>query len=174
MKKIEKPIKKNQIYTGRVLKFNVDEVSLPDGKRGTRETVNHPGGVGILAIQNNNVYLVKQYRYVFKKEILEIPAGKLDKNESPLKAAKRELHEELGVLAKNIRLLGEFYPSVGYTDEIIHLYLAEDLTFDKQNLDEDEFLDIVKMPINEFEKQIKLNKIKDGKTIAAFHLYKNK
>lgn len=168
---MEKCLKSNQIYSGRVLKYNVDEVELPDGNKGIRETVSHPGGVGILVIKDDFVYLVKQYRYVFNKDIIEIPAGKLDKNEKHEDAAKRELKEELGLVAKNLTFLGEFYPSVGYTNEIIYLYFASEFEEGKQHLDEDEFLDKIKMSVDEFKRKIKSNEIKDGKTIAAYHLY---
>lgn len=173
MKTFEKLIKHKEIYSGKVLKYNVDQVKLPNGKNGTRETVTHPGGVAILAIKNNIVYLVKQYRYVFKKEIIEIPAGKLEGKENHLKAAKRELSEEIGAKVNKLTYLGEFYPSVGYTNEIIYLYFASDFEFEKQHLDEDEFINVIKMPLSQFKQQIKMNKIKDGKTIAAFHLYQN-
>lgn len=174
MDRAEKLKKHNRIYDGKVLKYNVDEVTLPNGKTGIRETVNHPGGVGILAIKDGYVYLEKQFRYVFGKDITEIPAGKLEKNEDPKLAAKRELKEEIGAVTDNLQFLGEFYPSVGYTDEVIHLFLAENFEFENQDLDDDEFLDFFKMPLKQFAKEIKENKIKDGKTIAAFHLYSNK
>ena len=146
---------------------------LPNNEKGTREYIEHPGGVGILAINNGFVYLVEQYRYPFKTDLLEIPAGKLDKNEDPEKAAKRELKEELGLVAKNLVHLGDIYPSVGYTNEIIHLYFTNDFDQEVQNLDSDEFINIKKISLKEFDLIIKNNKIKDAKTIAAYLMYKN-
>lgn len=173
MKTSEKTIKKNIIYKGKVINFGVDDILLPNDKNATREYVEHPGGVGILVIKDGFVYLVEQYRYPFKTNLLEIPAGKLDKNEEPIVAAKRELNEELGLNAKELIFLGNIYPSVGYTNEIIHLYLAKTLDKQQQNLDEDEFINIKKIRIEEFDSLIKNNKINDAKTIIAYLKYKD-
>lgn len=173
MKTNEETLKKNIIYKGRVLNFGVDDVLLPNENKATREYVEHPGGAAVLAIHDGFIYLVEQYRYPFKENLLEIPAGKLDKNEDPKCAAIRELNEELGLKAKEIIHLGNIYPSVGYTNEIIYLYYASEFETNKQNLDEDEFINIKKISINEFDTLIKENKIKDAKTISAYLIYKN-
>lgn len=174
MKTKEIAINKKTLYEGRVITFHLDEVKLPNSTIGTREYVKHPGGVGILAIKDGYIYLVEQYRYPFEENILEIPAGKLDKNEDPEKAALREFKEELGAVTKKITHLGDFYPTVGYSNEIIHLYYSEDFVLEEQNLDSDEFLNVKKIELNEFKNLVKTNKIKDGKTIAAYYLYKDK
>lgn len=171
MKLDEKTIKKNEIYKGRVINFNVDEIILPNGEPAKREYVEHPGGVAILAIKDGFVYLVRQYRYPYKKEIIEIPAGKLDKSEDVTKAAYREFNEEIGATNASLIKLGSIYPSVGYTNEIIHLFYAEKFDLSNQSLDSDEFLNVIKMPLNEFKEKITNNDIKDAKTIAAYNLY---
>lgn len=170
----EKTLKQNLLYEGKVISLYVDDVSLPNKKTAKREYVKHPGGVGILAIKDRFVYLVKQFRYPFKDIILEIPAGKLDKNEDPTHAAIREFSEEMGLEIKSLHHLGNIYPSVGYTNEIIHLYFTDDFISSKQHTDPDEFLNVVKMPINEFDKKILNNEIKDAKTIASYLFYKQK
>lgn len=170
---IEKTLNSKRIYNGKIIKVDLDEVELENGNKSLRECVKHPGGVGILAIKDGFVYLAKQFRYPYKQEIVEIPAGKLEKNEDPKEAGIREFKEELGATTKEIIYLGNMYPSVGYTDEIIYLYYSESFDFGKQELDEDEFIDIIKMPLSEFDEQIKTNKIKDAKTIIAYHLWKS-
>lgn len=163
----EKTLSRNEIYKGRVLTYVVDTVDVNNTTR-TREMVFHPGGVGIVAIDDDNlVYLVKQFRKPYDKAILEIPAGKLEKGEDPKESALRELLEETGYKADKITSLGEFYPSVGYTNEIIHLYLATHLTKDKQNLDDDEYVDVEKISLDDLVDMIMSNEVKDGKTIAG-------
>lgn len=173
MKTREKTIKRNILYKGKVVNFGVDNILLPNNKEGTREYVEHSGGAAILVIKNDLVYLVEQFRYPFKENLLEIPAGKLDKNEKPESAAKRELREELGLIAKNLVHLGDIYPSVGYTNEIIHLYFVKEFEKEHQNLDNDEFINVKKINVKEFDLLIKNNKIKDAKTISAYLMYKN-
>lgn len=163
----EKTLKREEIFKGRVLTYVLDTVDVNNTTQ-TREMVFHPGGVGIVAIDDNNmVYLVRQYRKPYDKAILEIPAGKLEKGEDPKESALRELWEETGYKANKITSLGEFYPSVGYTNEVIHLYLATSLTKDKQNLDDDEYVDVEKIPLDDLCDMIMSNDIKDGKTIAG-------
>lgn len=171
MKTKETTKNRKTIYKGKIINLHLDKVILPDSTTGTREYVEHPGGVGILAIKDGFVYLVEQFRYPFKQNLLEIPAGKLDRNEDASKAALREFKEELGATTNKIVFLGDFFPTVGYSNEIIHLYFSDNFTFDKQSLDDDEFLNIKKIKIDKFKTLLKQNKIKDGKTIAAFYLY---
>ncbi len=165
----ETTVKENCIYNGTILNFNVDTVRLPNGKEAIREIVHHPGGVGVVALDDEGyVYMVKQYRVPYDTIMLEIPAGKLDKgSEDTVSAARRELSEETGIRAGKVEFLGEFYPSVGYTDENLRLFLATDLSFNESHPDEDEFVSCEKYHINDVVDMIMNGTIKDGKTIAA-------
>ncbi|WP_240739300.1 NUDIX domain-containing protein [Marinitoga lauensis] len=128
-------------------------VELPNGKKSTREFVVHPGAVAILPIESNNVYLVEQYRFPIGKHLLEIPAGKFDEpGEVPLECGKRELEEEIGKKAKTWIYLGYIYTTPGFSNEIIHLYLAKDLEESKMNLDEDEFLEVKRFQLMNLKK----------------------
>ncbi len=164
----EKTIDTKVIYEGRILNFKIDTVVLPDGQMGERELVEHPGGVAIVAVDNeNNLLLVEQYRIPYKKNLLEISAGKIDKGEDIELAGRRELLEEVGVTAGKFEFLGECYPSVGYTNEIIRLFLATDLKFEGQNLDSDEFLNVHKVPFRDMIDRIMNNEIADAKTVMG-------
>ncbi len=163
----EKTIKREVIYKGRVLEYVVDTVDV-DGKEAGREMVFHPGGVGVVAIDEAGfVCMVRQLRKPYEKAILEIPAGKIDPGEKPEICGRRELVEETGYSAKEFISLGEFYPSVGYSNEIIHIFLAKNLTKGNANPDEDEYVDIEKIHIDTLVSMIMSGEIKDGKTIAA-------
>nr|MDD5838222.1 HAD-IA family hydrolase [Eubacteriales bacterium] len=156
------------IYNGRVVNFHVDDITLCNGEKATRECVDHPGGVGIIALTDDEyVYMVRQFRYPYKESIYEIPAGKREKGEDPLETGKRELQEECGVVAENYIDLGRIYPSPGYTNEEIYLYAATGLTEVEQNLDEDEFLQVTKMKLTTLITKIMSGEITDAKTIAA-------
>lgn len=156
------------IYNGRVVNFHVDDITLCNGEKATRECVDHPGGVGIIALTDDEyVYMVRQFRYPYKESIYEIPAGKREKGEDPLETGKRELQEECGVVADNYIDLGRIYPSPGYTNEEIYLYAATGLTEVEQNLDEDEFLQVTKMKLATLITKIMSGEITDAKTIAA-------
>ena len=163
----EKTLKRDVIYEGRVLEYVVDTVEV-DGKLSEREMVFHPGGVGVVAIDDKGyVCMVRQFRKPYEDAILEIPAGKIDSGEEPLVCGKRELAEETGYSAKEFISLGKFYPSVGYTNEVIHLFLAKGLEKGEANPDEDEYVDIEKIHIDTWVSMIMSGEIKDGKTIAA-------
>ena len=156
------------IYNGRAVNFHVDDITLCNGEKATRECVDHPGGVGIIALTDDEyVYMVRQFRYPYKESIYEIPAGKREKGEDPLETGKRELQEECGVVAENYIDLGRIYPSPGYTNEEIYLYAATGLTEVEQNLDEDEFLQVTKMKLTTLITKIMSGEITDAKTIAA-------
>ena len=164
----EKTVSTEPIFKGKVLEFKVDTVELPGGVLATRELVCHPGGVAVVPVDDNGyVYLVKQYRKPYEEAVTEIPAGKRDKGEDPLTGAKRELSEETGLVADNYIDLGEFYPSPGYVDEVIFLYLATGLKDGEAHPDEDEYVEREKIHIDTLCQMIMENKIKDGKTIAA-------
>ncbi len=175
---VEKTISSRSVFKGNVLEFKVDTVELPDGSHATRELVCHPGGVAVVPVDKDGyVYLVRQYRKPYDEAVLEIPAGKRDKGEEPIVGAKRELSEETGLMAGRFIELGQFYPSPGYVDEVIYLYLALDLEEGEAHPDEDEFVENEKIHIDTLAEMIMDNKIKDGKTIAAIlkaKMYLNK
>lgn len=175
----EKKISSKSVFDGHLLHVKCDKVYMPNGNIKTREYFNHPGAACIVALTDDNEIIIeRQFRYPFHTIITEIPAGKLDPEEDPLVAAKRELKEETGFVADEWTYLGDFYPSVAYTDEIIRMYLARGLHQEERCLDEDEFLNVERLPFNEFLKQIIAGEIKDGKTQAAVlkaaQLLKNK
>ncbi|MDE6105155.1 MAG: NUDIX hydrolase [Clostridia bacterium] len=168
----EKKLKGKTIYDGKILKLEVDEVRLPDGSTSVRECVRHHGGAAVLLVDRRKVLLVKQFRYLYGKELYEIPAGKLEKGEEAIKAAARELEEETGYRAQLVRLF-ELYPSVGYTDEVIHIYFAEKFEYVGRKLDEGEFLDCEFIEIEKVLKLIESGEICDAKTVAAVYAYLN-
>lgn len=165
----EKTIKTEKIYDGRIIKLSVDTVITPGGNEAERELIHHPGGVGVLAIDHEDmIYLVEQYRIPYDQILLEIPAGKIDMGETDVKkAAERELREETGLTADTLDFIGNFYPSVGFLDEDLRLFMAKGLHLGETDPDEDEFLNLVKLPFNEAVEMVMDNRIKDGKTIAA-------
>ena len=164
----ERTEKVNGIYNGRVLTMHVDDVLLCNDQKANRECVDHPGGVAVIGVTDDDmVVLVRQFRYPYKETIYEIPAGKLEKGEDPFEAGKREFKEETGRVAEEYISLGEIYPSPGYTNEIIRLYAAKNITFEEQNLDDDEFLQVCQISFDELIRRIMSGEIKDAKTIAA-------
>ena len=164
----EKTLGSKEIFKGRILDLYVDEVLLPTGKKSTRELIRHCKASAVLAVDDDGkVILEKQFRYPYKKELIEIPAGKCEKDEDPKDTAIRELEEETGYRAGEIKELGYIYPSCAYTDEIIYIYLATELKKTHQHLDEGETLSFYKVSVDEFLKMIKDKEIEDAKTIAA-------
>ena len=165
----EKQLKAEYIYKGRIINLRNDEALLPNGATATREVIEHPGGVCVAALTDDNqVLMVRQFRYPYFENVLEIPAGKRDSlNEDPLECGKRELQEETGATAQNFIFLGELYPTPGYCGEIIWLYAASGLTFGSQDTDEDEFLEVEKIPLEKAVEMIMNGEIKDAKTQAA-------
>ena len=156
------------IYSGRIIDVHNDRITLVDGDEAYREVVEHPGGVAIVGLtEDNEILLVRQFRYPYKETIYEIPAGKLEKGEDIKAAGIREFSEECGATAEIFEPFGEVYPSPGYCGEIIRLFYAKNITFGQQHLDEDEFLDVIKMPIKEVVSKIMSGEIKDAKTIAG-------
>ena len=174
MAKKEKTINSEVIYQGKILDLRKDEVLCPNNETSIREIIDHRGGVGILFKIDDKFVIERQYRYAFNDVIIEIPAGKLEKGEIPLEAAKRELLEETGYRPLEMIPLGEMYPTVGYSTEIIHLYYCEKAQKEERHLDNDEDIDLTLLSLEEIEQLIKDNIIKDSKTIAAIYLYKNK
>ena len=165
---IEKTVKSEHIYGGKVVDLWLDTVVLPDGKEATREVINHPGGVCVLAVdENNNVLTVRQYRKAIDGVMLEIPAGKLEYGEDVEEAAMRELREETGVIAGNMVYMGYFHPTPAYCKEKIHMYFANNLKKTKTDLDEDEFVEASSMSFEELYKMVLSNEVTDGKTVLA-------
>ena len=168
MKLFEKTLTSEIKFEGRIIKVLRDTVELENGKTSAREVVCHNGGVCVAALtEQNEVLLVRQFRYPYKEVLLELPAGKLEKGEDPFEAGKREFKEECGATADSYFSLGEVYPSPGYCGEIIHLYGAAGLHFGQQHLDEGEYLDVVRMPLDEAVRRVMTGEIKDAKTAIA-------
>lgn len=167
----EKTVGTEPIFDGKIIKVQRDQAELENGAVVTRELVIHPGGVCIVPInENGEVYLVKQFRYPFQEVLTEVPAGKLEFGENHRDAGLRELKEETGAECENFEYLGVMYPSVAYLTEKIHMYLATGLKFDKQSLDEDEFLDVIKIKLSDAVDMVLNGEIKDGKTQTALLL----
>ena len=161
----ETTLSSEEIFNGRVIRVTYDKVLLENGNTSTREVVHHHGGACILPVdENGNITMVRQYRYALGEEMWELPAGKLEKGEDPFEAAKRELAEECGLTADHFVDLGVVYPTVGYDSEKIYLWAATGLHNVNQHLDEDEFLDVVKMPLDEALRLVMDGTIKDSKT----------
>lgn len=168
MKLEEKTITSNTVYSGKIVTLKLDEVELPNGRITKREVVNHPGGVAIAALTDENELLfVRQFRYPFKDVVLELPAGKLEKGESPLENGRRELLEETGAIGTSFVSLGAQMVSPGFCDEVVHLYMCRVERFEKQRLDEGEFLNVEKLPLDKAVEMVLNNQIFDGKTQTA-------
>lgn len=164
----EKQLSYDYKFKGRIINLRVDEALLPNGSTATREVVEHNGGICVVPItEKGEVLMVEQYRYPYSEVVLEIPAGKRDGNEEPLEGGKRELREETGAVAENYTFLGELYPTPGYCGEIIYMYLATGLSYGETDPDEDEFLNLKKIPLKTAVEMIMSGEIKDAKTQAA-------
>ena len=172
MQHTEKTIDSTRIFEGRVVRLRRDTVELENGKQTFREVIDHPGGVSILALdQDQNVFFVRQFRYPFGELLLEIPAGKLDHGpgEDHYACGVRELREETGCTADEITYLGCIYPSPGFLTEVTHLYAARGLHAGEMQPDEGEFLELVRIPADELERRIAAGEIRDAKTVAAMY-----
>ena len=168
MELIEEKLRTVTSYHGVIVNVRLDEARLPDGSTAKREVVEHPGGVTVLPLEpDGTVWCVRQYRYPYGEALLELPAGKLEYGEDPLAAGKRELKEETGASAKEYTDLGKLYPSPGYCGEIIHMYMAAGLTFGEAAPDEDEFLELERIPLERAAQMVLDNRIRDAKTQAA-------
>ena len=167
----EKTVNKNYVYQGKILSLRVDDALRADGKPCKREIIEHSGGACVLYVENGKVLLVKQYRYAYGESIYEIPAGKLNVGENPMLAAKRELEEETGVKSEHLQLLYVMYPTPGYTNERIYIYLAKDGERVPAHLDEGEFLDVEWIEIDKVKEMMRSGKLRDGKTLIALQAY---
>lgn len=164
----EKMLSRSEKFDGRFLHVHVDQVELPNGRRSEREVADHVDGVAILALdERNNVLTVTQYRYVFSRPLLEIPAGKLEPGENPVTGALRELKEETGAAPDEFLPMGRIIPSPGCYGEVLHLFLARGLHVSDSQPDEDEFLIQERIPFDEMVHRIMSGEIEDAKTIAA-------
>jgi len=164
----ETTVARNIIYKGRIVTLCLDDALLPNGKPCQREVVDHPGGVCIVALTDeNDLLLVRQFRYPYGEILMELPAGKLEYGEDPLPAGQRELLEETGAIASSYESLGVFYPSPGFCGEKIYIYLARGLRFEAPCPDEDEFLQCVRVPLDEAVRMVMDGEISDGKTQAG-------
>lgn len=169
----EKTVSSEMIYKGAILNLRRDEVLVKDGSHSYREIIEHNGGaVAVALTKDNEVILIKQFRKPMEKDMIELPAGKIEVGEDPKETIVRELKEETGYTAKNIKLMAEFNPSVGYTSETLYIYLATDLTAGETEFDEHEAIDMYKVPLDEAIKMVIDGKITDGKTIAGLLLTK--
>lgn len=171
MKKFEeKTIGSKEIYNGKIISLKVDDVTLPNGETGKREIVNHPGAVAVIAITaEGKLVVVEQYRKALERSIIEIPAGKLEPGEEPATTAARELEEETGYGCKELTYLQSFATSPGFADEVIHLFVARELyqIENRAAMDEDEFVELMEITVEEGEQMVAEQKIFDAKTAFA-------
>lgn len=164
----EEKVASEEIYRGKVVHLFRDTVRLPNGREATREVVRHNGAVCVVPLtEEGQVLMVRQYRYPFARVLLEVPAGKIDPGEAPEDCAKRELSEETGATAETLTYLGDYYPSVAILDENIRMYLAKGLTFYELHTDDDEFLQLERIPLKTLVSQVLNGEIPDGKTQTA-------
>src|SRR5690625_1542581 len=171
MKKFEeKTISTEKVFDGKVITVQVDDVRLPNGKTSKRELVKHPGAVAVIPItKNKKILFVEQYRKALEKSLVEIPAGKLEQGENPEMTAIRELEEETGYTTNKLTYVTSFYTSPGFADEVIHIYLTDELELLEEPVagDEDEFVELVELTLSEAEKYVKEQRIHDAKTNYA-------
>lgn len=174
----EKALSADYKFNGRIINLRVDQALLPNGKVAGREVVEHPGGVAVLPLTDEGeVLLVRQFRYPYGEILTEIPAGKREPGEDPMTTGVRELAEETGAVADRVVSLGVLYPTPGYCNEVIHLYLATGLHFAETDPDEDEFLSIEKMPLEALVDEVLAGNVPDAKTqvavLKAWHYLNN-
>lgn len=167
-KLVEYPVDSREKFNGKLLHVYLDDVKLPDGSGSTREWIKHPGACAIVPVfPDGSIMLIKQYRYPVRQIFFEVPAGKIDPNEPPEATAIRETEEETGLKANSMAYIGHFYPVIGYSDEIIHIYTAWDLEQTTHNSDDDEFLINLRLPFKEAIRMVELGEITDAKTICS-------
>ena len=167
-----KTLDRKNVFKGKVIDLSVDTVVFPKHKV-EMERINHPGGAAVLPLlSDGSVILIKQYRHCIGDTIWEIPAGRLEPDENPLDCAKRELVEEVGFKATNVQKLTEIYSAPGYCNEVIYIFLATELVPDKQKLEDDEIIKVVKLPFAKAIEKVKMGEITDAKTVVGLLLSK--
>ena len=172
---IETKISSENIYDGTLLHVKKDKVELPNGDISYREWIKHPGASAVIPVTDNNeIILVRQYRYPIQALTMEIPAGKLDvAGEDPLECAKRELEEETGYSAQEYQFLTKLATTVGFSDEFIYIYAARGLKAGQQHTDEDEFINVVTVPLAKAVEMVHSGEIQDGKSVVAILMLQN-
>lgn len=166
---VERWVSSETVYSGKIITLRTGTVRLDDGIEAFREVVEHPGAVGVLPSFSDSVLLVRQYRIAVGKELLEIPAGKLEGDETPEHRGRVELEEEAGYRAGKMVSLGHFYPSCGVLTEKLHLFLATELEQTEQRLETDERIECVRLSHEEVRRRLEAHEFEDGKTIIALH-----
>ncbi len=157
-----------QVFKGKLLHVFYDEVNLPNGETSSREWIKHPGACAVVPVfENGDIMMLKQFRYPLNQVFWEVPAGKVDAGEKPDSTALRELQEEAGVTTQHFSYIGHFYPGIGFSDEVIHIYAAWDLKKTAQNADDDEFVTRHRVPFEEAVDMVHSGEINDGKTIIC-------
>lgn len=175
MKNVERTIKSDKLYQGKMINLRIDTVELPDQKYSKREIIEHPGAVAVVPMTDDNkIVMVRQYRKSVEEYLIEVPAGKLEIGEEPLECAGRELVEETGYRSDNIEFLFKIFTSPGFSNEVINIFLAKNLIKDIAQPDEDEYIEIEKYEIHELVQMIDEGKILDAKTISAILFVKNR
>ena len=163
----EKTVESQVLFEGKIVTVRLDKAELINGRITRREVVEHPGGVAILPLYDDGtVSIVRQFRYPFMEVVTELPAGKLEKGEDHRLAALRELEEEVGAQCGKLTYLGCLYASPGFSSEVLHMYLAQELTQGDCHPDEDEFLEVARIPFDTLVEQVMSGEIKDAKTVA--------
>ena len=167
-KLVERTLSSREVFNGRLLHVFFDEAELPDGTTSTREWIRHPGAAAVVPVfENGDIMLVRQFRYPMSQIFYEVPAGKIDPGDNADTTARRELREEAGLACNRFDYLGHLYPGIGYSDEIIHLYIAWDISSFEQQVEEDEFLIKERLPFREAVEMVHKGEISDGKTMVA-------
>lgn len=156
-------------YIGKFLSLRVGHVRLGDGSIATREVIEHPGSVAIVPVRGDSLLLVRQFRISIGREIVELPAGRMEAQESPAASARRELEEELGYRARRLVPMTSYYSSVGFTNEILHIFLGFDLEKTQQRPEWDERITLVEVPISEIETRLSNNEFEDSKTLIGLY-----
>lgn len=165
---VEQTISSKEVFRGKLLHVFYDEATLPDGSVSSREWIKHPGACAVVPLfENGDVMMVRQFRYSATQIFWEVPAGKIDRGELQDKTAARELKEESGLVADDLQYVGHFYPAIGYSDEVIHIYVAMGLHDAGQETDEDEFVEKERIPFSEAIRMVHSGEINDGKTVVC-------
>ncbi len=165
---IERKVSSKEVFNGKLLHVFYDEAELPNGETSSREWIKHPGACAVVPVfENGDIMLIKQFRYPMSQIFWEVPAGKIDSGEAQDLTAMRELKEEAGLGAGRLEYVGHFYPGIGYSDEVIHIYLASGLSITNQQTDEDEFVLRERIPFEEAVKMVHSGEINDGKTVIC-------